>query len=71
MSKDDYDYLDRDAVYFSTRKTSKGWIAEKIYFDGDELVRERCGEPGGRAHAMGEFKIAVAKYWNWQYKNLL
>lgn len=54
--------LASDAVYFTTRKTKDGWIAEKVYLDGDDLVREPIKRPGSRATAQRNFRLAVVEY---------
>jgi hypothetical protein len=54
--------LASDAVYFTTRKTKDGWIAEKVYLENDELVREPLCRPRSRASAHREFRLAVVAY---------
>lgn len=57
------------AKYFSIRKIKAGWIAEILYMDNDELVREQISEPGGRMHAISSLKIALSRYWDYLYQD--
>lgn len=71
MSKNESGFMDPDAIYFTTRRLSTGkWVAESLQLIGDKVIRNHVSEPGGRAHALEQFRIAVAKYWRHQYKNL-
>lgn len=71
MSNDIVEALPEGSVYFTTRKTKEGWVAEKVYSADGYWKREVIGVPGGRAHALEEFKIAVGRYWDKQRKELI
>ena len=70
MSNDTPEMLPEGVVYFTTRKTKAGWIAEKVYSENGFWKREIIDVAGGRMHALEQFKIAVSRYWTSQKRDI-
>lgn len=48
-------------MYLTVRKTSKGWVAEKLTVKDGELKFEKLHDPGGRNAAIAYFKIKAVE----------